>query len=130
MPQAVNLTIKNAAAVDKTFSLNAPAAGDNGIAEWVLKEGLISSVFPKLTAQARRTGNNSRKCIVKFRFPSSYVDTNTNLPKVGSAFEGNVDVTVPDDFPEAMKDDGVAYLSNAIATSLFKAMFRDGLPAT
>jgi hypothetical protein len=130
MPQAINLVIKNAAAIDKTFALNTPAAGDSGVAEWALKEGLISSVFPKLTASARRTGNNSRKVSIKLRVPSSYVNTTTNLPVVGSAFEANVEATVPDDYPEAMKDDAVAFTANAIATALFKSMIRDGLPAT
>lgn len=130
MPQATNLVVKNAAAVDKTFTLNTPAAGDAGVAEWVLKEGLVSSVFPRLTASARRTGRNSRKCAIKLRLPMSYTDTNTNLPKVGVAFEMNMDVSVPDDFPESMKDDAVAYASNIIATALIKSMIRDGLPAT
>lgn len=130
MPQATNLVIKNAAAVDKTFILNTPAAGDNGVAEWALKEGLIASVFPKLTASARRTGNSSRKVSLKFRLPSSYTDTNTNLPKVGVGFEVNVEASVPDDYPEALKDDAVAYTANIIANALIKSMIRDGLPAT
>jgi hypothetical protein len=129
MPSAINLTIKNAAAVDKTFTLNTPAAGDNGVAEWVLKEGLVSSVFPKLTAVARRTGNSSRKASFKFRYPSSYTDANTGLPKVGAGFEANIEVSVPDEFPEALKDDAVAYVVNVVANSVIKSMMRDGLPA-
>lgn len=132
MPQAIDLVLDNGATppVPKTFTLNTPAAGDNGVAEWALKEGVISSVFPKITAQARRTGNNSRKSIHKIRIPSSYTDSVTGLTKVGSAFEVNIDASVPDDFPEALKNDAVAFASNYLADALAQAMIRDGLPAT
>jgi hypothetical protein len=130
MPSAVTLVLKNAAAADKNFVVNSPAAGDGGIAEWALREGVISTVFPKITAQARRTGNQSRKLSLKLRIPSSYTDTVTGLTKVGSAFEFNGEFSVPDDFPEALKDDAVAFSSNLMADALVKAMFRDGLPAT
>lgn len=46
MPQAINLTIDDETATPKTFELISPAAGDGSIAEWALKEGTISSVFP------------------------------------------------------------------------------------
>jgi hypothetical protein len=130
MPSATNLVLKDAAAADVTFELLSPAAGDGGIAEWALKEGVISSVFPRVSAQARRTGNSSRKLTLKLKVPSSYMDTVTGLTKVGSAFEFNGDFSVPDDFPEALKDDTVAYTATLVANSLVKAMFRDGLPAT
>lgn len=56
MPQATDLVINNGAGtpVAKTFTLMAPAAGDNSLASWALKEGTISSVFPKITALADR----------------------------------------------------------------------------
>lgn len=130
MPQAVNLVVKNAAAVDKTFTLMTPAAGDGGIAEWALKEGAISSAFPRITAQATRTPNKARNVKVKIGTPSSYVDATNGLTMVGSRAEANLSVTVPDDYPEAMRDDFVAYVANAISTALVKSMLRDGVPAT
>ncbi len=132
MPQAANLVINNGAGtpVAKTFELNSPASGDGGVAEWALKEGVISSIFPKVTAQARRTGNNSRKTSIKLRLPSSYTDTVTGLTKVGSAFELNIEASVPDDFPEALKNDAAAFSANLVANAIIKAMIRDGLPAT
>lgn len=130
MPAAVDLTLNNGAAVLKTFALNSPAAGDSGIAEWALKEGAISSIFPRVTAQARRTGNASRKLTLKLRLPSSYTDTVTGLTKVGSAFEFNGDFSVPDDFPEALKNDAVAFSANLLLEAVIQAMMRDALPAT
>ena len=132
MPQATDLVINNGAStpVAKTFTLMAPAAGDNSLATWKLKEGTISSVFPLITALARQTGNQSRTAQIKLRVPSSYTDTVTGLTKVGSAFEANVSVSVPDDFPEALKSDAVAFTANLVNAALIKSMMRDASPAT
>jgi hypothetical protein len=129
MPQAVDIVINNAAAVAKTFTLLAPAAGDGGYANWRLKEGTISSVFPAIAVLARANGS-ARKANIKFRIPSSYTEAVTGLTKVGSAFDVNVDVTVPSDFPESLKNDAVAYLGNLFNNALIKAVYRDGYPAT
>lgn len=130
MPQATDLIVKNGAAVDKTFTLLNPAAGLNSPAEWALKEGTISSVFPRFSALARTTNNTSRQVQLKLRIPSSYTDTVTGLTQVASAFEFNGTVSVPNDFPENRKADAVAYFSNILATTLVKAMVQDGAPAT
>jgi len=132
MPQATDLVINNGAAtpVAKTFSLLSPSAGDNSLATWALKEGSIRSVFPQITALARPTGNQARRAQLKLLVPSSYTDTVTGLTKVGSAFLADVSVTVPDDFPEALKNDAVAFTVNMVNAALVKAMIRDGLPAT
>lgn len=132
MPQATDLVIGNGepTPVAKTFNLISPAAGDGGIASWALKEGVISSVFPTITASASRTQNSSRKLTVKLRLPSSYTDTVTGRTNVGSAGEMNVSFSMPADFPEALKNDYVAFCTNALNTPLFKSMIRDALSAT
>lgn len=132
MPQAIDITINNGAGapVAKTFALQQPSAGDNSVGEWALKEGTIRSVFPKITALARKTNNGSRVLQVKVRLPSSYTDTVTGLTKVASAFEMNATFTVPDDFPEALKNDAVAFSTNALSHALLKSMIRDAVPAT
>lgn len=137
MPQATDLTIKNAAAVDKSFKLLAPAAGYGGVAEWALKEGAISSVFPRVTALARHGQGNSgngrsASKIVQFkvRVPSSFTDTVTGLTNVQSAFETNVTVSIPADFPESLKDDAVAYTTNFLSHALAKSMMKEGSPAS
>lgn len=130
MPQATNLTVKNAAGVDKTFTLLNPAAGSGGIAEWALREGTISSVFPKLTAMARPTKNASNVAHIKLKVPSSYTDAVTGLTNVGSAFELNVTASVPDNLPEAIKDDCVAYAVNTINHAMIRAIIRDAVSAT
>lgn len=132
MPQATNIVIKNGAAtpVDKTFVLLSPAAGFNSVAEWALKEGTISSVFPRITALARKTANASGKSVIKLKIPSSYTDSVTGLTKVGSSFEMNVEITVPDTFPESLKNDAVAFASNLMNDTLVKAIVRDAIPAS
>lgn len=135
MPQAENLVLKNAAGTDKTFTLIAPAAGYGGVAEWALKEGTISSVFPKVTAMARKGASVAGRppsSIVqqKLRVPSSYTDTVTGLTSVSSAFDFQIHVSVPADFPEALKADAVAYASNLAQNAIIKAMWSDGSAAS
>lgn len=132
MPQAVDLILKNGAAtpLDKTFTLLTPAAGDQSVAEWALKEGLISSVFPRITASARKTSSGSRKSTWKLRVPASFVDASTSLTKVGSSMELNIEMSVPADYPENLKNDVVAYAKNLVAHALYQASVRDGLPCT
>ena len=137
MPQAHDLVVGNGAQppVDKTFTLLTPASGYGSIAEWALKEGPISSVFPTFTASAVKSNRTkmegpANKLRVKFRLPSSYTDTVTGLTNVGSAFEFNGSFTVPDDFPENLKADAASFVTNLVATELVKAMMVDGLPAT
>lgn len=130
MPQAIDLVVNNGAGtpVSKTFTLIAPAAGDNSVAAWALKEGAISTVFPTLTASAGKTPRG-RNLKVKFRLPSSYTDTVTGLTVVNSACEMNVTYSVPSDFPEALKPDFVAFANNLLNTALLKSMIRDAVSA-
>jgi len=132
MPQAADIVINNGAGtpVPKTFTLIAPAAGDGSYANWRLKEGTISTVFPRIAMSARANGNSARKANIKLQIPSSFMDSVTGLTKVGSAFDVNIDVTVPDDFPEALKNDAVAFTSNLLANAIVKAVIRDAFSAT
>lgn len=128
MPQAINLVLKNGAGVDKTFVLITPAAGDGSIAEWALKEGVISSVFPRITLMADKTprGRNAK---LKLKVPSSYNDAVTGLTNVSSAAEFNATYSVPSDFPESKKDDYIAYVTNCVKDALMTACGRDALGA-
>lgn len=132
MPTAVNLSLLNGATtpVAKTFTLLAPAAGYGAIAEWALKEGAISSVFPRITISARKTASGSTKAAIKLRIPSSFTDTVTGLTKVSSAFEANIEVTVPDTYPESLKNDAVAFVKALLADPMVQAVIRDAVPAS
>lgn len=137
MPQATDLVINNGAVtpVAKTFTLLAPAAGYGGVAEWALKEGTISSVFPRITASAQNANGpaaraSSKIVRIKLRVPSSYTDAATGLTNVASAYEAEVRVSIPSDFPEVLKSDAIAFVVNSVNSTFFRAMFRDGSPAT
>lgn len=130
MPQATDLTIKNAAGIDKNFELVTPASGDGGVARWALKEGTISSVFPTITASANSTSRNARNAHIKIHVPSSYTDSVTGLTNVSGGPEANIKVAVPNDFPEAMKPDWVAYVTGAVNTALMQAIIKDATSAT
>lgn len=130
MPQAIDLTVKNGANVDKTFTLVAPAAGMGGVAMWALKEGTISAAFPTLTAVAQTNGGGVSHLRVKLSVPSSYTDSVTGLTNVGAGVLMDAHFRVPNVFPEALKADWVAYAVNLLNTALLKAMIKDGQPAT
>lgn len=135
MPQATNLVVKNAAGVDKTFTLLSPAAGYGTPAEWALKEGAISTVFPRFTASARSSkrptkGLAGKVVQIKLHMPSSYTDTVTGLTVVNTAWEGNANFSVPSDFPETLKPDAAAFFGNLVKTALLQAMMGEGTPAT
>jgi hypothetical protein len=128
MPSAIDLVINNAAPVAKTFSLLSPAAGDGASAKWALKEGTIMKVFPKWELSSR-AGNKARKTLITFTLPSSFTEAATGLTAVGSSAQANISVTMPDDFPEALKNDFQAYVVNGVANALIKACIRDALGA-
>lgn len=130
MPQATNLTVKNGSGVDKTFTLLTPAPGYGQPAEWALKEGATSVVYPTFTLSATKTSNASRRVPIKVRVPAVYTSVTTGLPVVSSTFDFSGTAIMPDNFPDDQKDDAIAYTANLIATALVKACMRDGLPAT
>lgn len=132
MPQATDITINNGATtpVAKTFNLIAPAAGDGGVAQWALREGPISSVFPTITVSANRTSNRSRKLTGKLVVPSSFQDSVTGLTNVGTQALFTFTMSVPDTFPEALKGDMVAFASNLMNTPLIKTALRDAYSLT
>lgn len=132
MPQARNLVLKNAANVAKNFELITPASGYGGLAEWALKEGVSSNVFPRVTASAAPTKGSRPADVVKFklRVPTSYIDPVTGSAVLIESLEVNVSATVPKGYPELAKDDAVAYATTLFQDTLVKAMIRDGHPAT
>lgn len=127
MPQASTFTMKNGAAtpVEKTFELVSPAAGDGGIATFVLKEGNVSGAFVTVTASAAKTGVRSRKQITKLHMPSSFVDAASGRTSIGSAALVTITVSIPDDFPESMKADLAAYAKNLPAVAQINAAMKD-----
>lgn len=126
MPSISNITVKDSALTDKVFEVLTPASGDGGVARLALKEGSAPAAFPMLTVVARPTANASRKTSIKVHVPYTYTDPATGLLKKGPAFELNVDGSMPDAFPEDLRDDAVAYGVNLVASSLIKAVIRDG----
>lgn len=128
--QATDIVVENGSAVSKTFKLINPAAGLGGIATWNLKEGSISAVFPALTYAATKNSNGVRTGQLKFSFPSSFADPVTGLTNVGTRAEAHVTVKMPDTFPEALKDDFIAYVVNIVSDALMRGCLRDAVPAT
>jgi hypothetical protein len=66
----------------------------------------------------------------KIRVPYAIVNSTTSTTTAGSAFEVNISVTVPDDFPAANRPDAVAWAKNYMANAITMAVMQDGIPAT
>lgn len=132
MANATDLVVNNGAStpVEKTFTLISPSAGDGGLAMWALKEGTISTVFPRFTASARSVNGRARSAKFKVTMPASYTDSVTGLTSVNSRGELIVTVNIPDEFPEALKDDFVAFSTGLLSTAYVKSLMRDALSAT
>lgn len=131
MPLATDLSLANNAGVVKNFALIVPAGGSGTPALWQLKEGAIQSIFPSFEASMRpNASKTARKAIFTMKVPSSYTAAVTGLTAVGSAATINMTVTVPHDFPEALKDDFVAYWSKFNSDVLIKKLIRDAVAAT
>ena len=127
MPQATDLVLANGAPtpVQKTFKLMSPSAGDGSWCNWRLQEGTISTVFPALASCSRDNGpRTARKLDLKVRVPSSYTDAVTGLTVVNSNFTFDATVTCPNAFPEALKPDAIAFVSNFMAAALVKEMMK------
>lgn len=130
MPQMADLSIANAAAVAQTFAAISPSAGDKSVAIWWLRTGAINAAFPKVTSEAHTTGNDSRKLSIKFQLPAPFVDSVTGLTKVSTVAEFNGSVSMPNGFPESLKNDFAAYTKNLISAALVQAMIKDAVSAT
>ena len=133
MPQAIDITVNNGAGtpVARTYSLFTPSASDGSSALWALKEGANSKTFNTVEASSRRNAaKDSQKLTMTYAFPSTYVDAASTLTLVKNRAVVNVTVTIPDDFPEAKKDDLVAFTANLTNHTLVKAMIRDARSAT
>lgn len=131
MPQGTNIVVKNGAGVDKTFAFVIPSAGDKSMALWQLKEGSFKTLFPALQSQSQRNSSTKARSLeMNVTVPSSYTDSVTSLAQVGPKFFASIKVVVPDEYPEALKDDAVAYVTGLLSSALAKAMMRDAVSAT
>lgn len=129
MPQATDLSLKNNAAVAKTFALATPA-GPTAPAVWYLREGANPGVFPKVEcSSASAAGGAGRKVKLSFNLPVATV--NASGATVSAAkMSFNLDVTVPDLVPDASRDDAVAFVKDLVASTLMVSVFKTGYAPT
>lgn len=126
------MTVNNGAGtpVAKTYELLTPAASDGSSALWALKEGANSKTFNTVEASSRKNAKrDAQKLSLTYTFPATYVDAASSLTLVLDKAVVNLTVTIPDDFPEAKKDDLVAFTANITNHALVKSMIRDARAA-
>lgn len=131
MPQAVNLTLKDAAGTDRLFELLAPAAGDGSYANWRYKDGNVpiswKAVAIKTTANADQT---ARKVNIILKVPSTYTDPSSGLPTVAGVWDLNLTVTVPNMVGVDRRPDAAAFAKNLLAHAMVQEILKDAFPAT
>lgn len=129
MPQATDLTLKNAAAVNKTFALATPASA-TAPAVWFLREGANQSIFPKVEISSDRIAKgDGRKVKATVRVPTPVVDSN-GVTRSSGEFLFVIDGTVPALVPDSIRDDAIAYVGSLITAALVKEIFKTGYSAT
>lgn len=129
MPQAINLSLTNHAAVAKTFALASPASATSP-AVWLLREGANQSVFPKVEQSSRKNGSgDARKVQLTVTVPVGTVDA-AGATRRAAAMQFNVDCTIPDLVPDAIRNDAIAFAASAMANALLKECFFTGYAAT
>jgi hypothetical protein len=129
MPQATNLVLKNAADVDKTFALAAPAAGTSS-AVWFLREGANQSVFPKIEISgARASSGPGRKTKTTLKVPVPVTDSN-GVVRSGGDYLVVIDATAPDSVPDGTRDDAIAYIASLVAATLWQETAQTGYAPT
>lgn len=130
MPTASNLSLNNAAAVAKVFTLLAPSGGLGGTASLhQLREGAHSGVFPTIKTSSRAS-NRAKTTQSDLTFPSQFTDTTTGLVKPGPAMYVMLKTVTPDEFPENVKNDPVAFVRSFVNSTLFEAMMKEGVSGT
>lgn len=130
MPKATDLSLKNAAAVIKTFALAAPAAGTSP-AVWFLREGANQSAFASLEISSRKSGggSNARRVQISLVVPIVGVNASGATVRIGQ-MPIKVDAVVPDSIPDTTRDDAIAYVGSALADALVKASIKTGYAPT
>lgn len=131
MPQASNITVKNAAGTDVIYQVITPASGDGSTAIWQNKDGLTPKQFRTITAESRRgPSGKTRNLTVRVINPQSYVDPVSGLPVFTPSPVFKLEVTVPDEYPEASRDDFVTLSTSVLSSDMIKSLIRDAYPAT
>lgn len=129
MPQATDLTLKNAAAANKTFALATPA-GPNASAVWFLREGANPGVFPKVECSSSSAASGAgRKVKLSLNVPVATVNA-SGATVAAAKMSFNIDATVPDLVPDALRDDAIAFVKDLVASALMASVFKTGFAPT
>lgn len=129
MPQATNITVKNAANADVVFNVVTPSGGDNTPAIWELTAAGTSSLSrPRAEMLSRPNADKSaRKVISTLAVPYVVTDSVTGLQKVAAnVVFRNGEMTAPRAVPDTLIADAVAYWAGLVSSTLWKDSLKSG----
>lgn len=129
MPQAIDVTVKNAANMDVVFKVVTPSGGDNTPAIWELTAAGTSSLSrPRAEMMARPNADKSaRKVLTSLTVPYVVTDGVTGLQKVAAnVVFRNGEMVAPRAVPDTLIADAVAYWAGLMSSTLWKSSFQSG----
>lgn len=131
MPQMANITIKDSANADVTFSAATPSAGDRSPAKWMdnAASGIIG-LRPQFSVLTRdNSRGNGRVFEASGNFPIIGLDTNGNdvvLARVPLSCSG----TLPTNVSASDVSDAYVQFAHLLASALIKQVMADGYAPT
>lgn len=132
MPQATNITVKNAAGTDVVFELITPSGGDGAAAVWQLTSAGTSSLSrPRAEMVSRPNADKTaRKVLTALTVPYTVTDSTTQLPRVvANIVFRNGEMTAPRSIPDTVIAEAVAYWAGLNASTLWKDCYKIGYAA-
>lgn len=129
MPQAIDVTVKNAANADVVFKVVTPSGGDNTPAIWELTAAGTSSLSrPRAEMMTRPNADKSaRKVLTSLTVPYVVTDGVTGLQKVAAnVVFRNGEMVAPRAVPDTLIADAVAYWAGLMSSTLWKSSFQSG----
>lgn len=131
MPNMAAIAVTNAAAVAKSFDIGYPSSGQSP-AFWVMtSESTFAFARPTLELTFRdNAAKDARKGILQLKCPYTITDPSTGLVKLVSLVPFNLDVTLPKNVPDVVKNDAIAFFQGVVASTLMRDCLRAGFSAT
>lgn len=130
MPSITNITLKDSANADVLFTA-ITGGNEANFAQWLNKVGATPMSFPLILARGGQNGpKTARKGEIRIKVPYVAVSPETGLPTLVSTYDVSIVATVPDSFPESMRDTAAGFVGQLLSHVIPKAVIRDGYPVT
>jgi len=132
MPTLADITVKNAAAANVTFTAISASAGDKSPARWRLETaGIPLGLRANLEIASQDNGpKTARRVVVSGNFPFTYTDTTTSQKVLLARMPFRTEFTLPSNLDPAQLADASVIATNVLASALVQAVLASGYAPT